>query len=68
MVGHQKCKDFVLSGSTHWRHGMHTKFQSENLEGGDHSEAPHIGGKIILECILGKQGVGKCGPNATCAG
>jgi hypothetical protein len=34
---------------------MHAKFRSENLKGGDHSENLGVDGKIISECILGKQ-------------
>jgi hypothetical protein len=33
---------------------MGTKFWLENLEGRDHSEDLGVGGKIILEWILGK--------------
>jgi hypothetical protein len=35
---------------------MNTKFQSENLKGGDHSEDLGVDGWIILEWIFGKQG------------
>jgi hypothetical protein len=35
---------------------MLTKFWSENLKGRDHSEEAGIGGEIILEWILGKEG------------
>jgi len=38
---------------------VYTKFLSENLKGRDHSEDPGVGGRIILEWILGKQGGGK---------
>jgi hypothetical protein len=34
---------------------MHTKFWSENLKGRDHEENLNVDGRIILECILGKQ-------------
>jgi hypothetical protein len=33
---------------------MHTIFLLKNLEGGDHSEGLTVGGKIILELVLGK--------------
>jgi len=33
---------------------MHTKFLSENLNGGDHLEDLDVDGKTILEWILGK--------------
>jgi hypothetical protein len=36
---------------------MHTKFQLENLKGGDHMEDPGINGSIILEWILKSLGV-----------
>jgi hypothetical protein len=35
---------------------MNTKFWSENLKGRDHSEDLGVGGRIILEWILWKQG------------
>jgi hypothetical protein len=35
---------------------VHAQFWSQNLKGGDHSEDMGIGGKIILEWILGKLG------------
>jgi hypothetical protein len=35
---------------------MHTKFWSEILKGVDHSGEVSIYRKILLECILGKQG------------
>jgi hypothetical protein len=31
---------------------MHTKFQSENLEGRDHLEGLNVDGSMILELIL----------------
>jgi hypothetical protein len=34
---------------------MHTRFWSENLMEKDHSEDLCVDGRIILECILGKQ-------------
>jgi hypothetical protein len=34
---------------------MYTIFLLENLQGGDHLEDIGVGGKIILEWILGKQ-------------
>jgi len=36
---------------------MHSKFWSENLKGRDHSEDLGVDGRILLECILGKQDV-----------
>jgi hypothetical protein len=41
--------------STHGREKMHTKFQSENLKEGYHSENLGIDRKIILEWILEKK-------------
>jgi hypothetical protein len=35
---------------------MHAKFWSEDLNGIDHMEGLGVGGKIILEWILGKYG------------
>jgi hypothetical protein len=35
---------------------MHTRYWLENLKGRDHLEGPVVGGRIILEWILGKQG------------
>jgi hypothetical protein len=46
-VGHIACMGEIR---------MHTKFLSEYLKGRDHSEYPNVDGKIILECILRKQG------------
>jgi len=39
---------------------MYTKFLSENLKGRGHMEDLGVGGRIILEWILGKEG-GKVG-------
>jgi hypothetical protein len=35
---------------------MHIKFRLVNLKERDHSEDLGVDGKIILECIIGKQG------------
>jgi hypothetical protein len=35
---------------------MYTIFLLENLKGRDHSEDLGVNGRIIFECILGKQG------------
>jgi hypothetical protein len=35
---------------------MHTKSWSENLKGRDYSENLSVEGRIILECILVKEG------------
>jgi hypothetical protein len=45
---------------------MHIKFSSENLEIRDHSEYLRINGRIILEWILNKRGMG-CQVKATLA-
>jgi len=45
-----------LACSTHGIGEINTKFWSENLKGRDHSEDLAVDGRIILECISGKQG------------
>jgi hypothetical protein len=46
---------------------MHTKFWFKNPKGRDHLEDIGVGGKIILEYILGN-GVGRCGLDSSGSG
>jgi hypothetical protein len=47
---------------------MDAKFCSENVKGRDHLEDLNVDGKIILECILGKQMMGSCGLGSSGSG
>jgi hypothetical protein len=54
--------------STHGRdEKMHITFWLENLNGRKHLEDLNVDGKIILEWILGKQGV-RCGLDSCASG
>jgi hypothetical protein len=44
---------------------MHAKFLSKNLKVRDHSEDKGLDGRIILEWILWKNRVGRCGLDAS---